>query len=328
VTPLSGPLARFGRAGAAALSLWAKRADARLEVVDAHPDPAAAMVGSCRGAWDVVFGPYGSGPAVAAIGAVAGPEGPAVWNHGGATSELTWPAFPRVLNVLAPASSYFDGLLEAARAADPSIRTVTVVHAPTGFGRDVGRGAVACARRLGYDVVEGGNSDVLVVAGSFEFELDAARRLLDRPWRVCGFVGAGVDEVLAELGRRREGLAGPSQWHGPAVTTHQPSEGPSAAWFRGAYWRAEGHDPEYPAAQAFAAGVLAARCLHDAGSREPDTVVAAATRLRCDTLLGVFRLDPVTGRQVGHQVATVQWQDGRRRVVWPPEVAERPLRLA
>jgi branched-chain amino acid transport system substrate-binding protein len=29
--------------------------------------------------------------------------------------------------------------------------------------------------------------------------------------------------------------------------------------------------------------------------------------------------------QFGHQVLTVQWQKGFRRVVWPPEQAERPL---
>ena len=28
---------------------------------------------------------------------------------------------------------------------------------------------------------------------------------------------------------------------------------------------------------------------------------------------------------VGHEVLTVQWQQGVRRVVWPPDKAERPL---
>lgn len=337
VTPLTGPLARFGRAGAAALELWASQAGATLEVIDAHPDAAAAMVAGRRRAPDVWFGPYGSSPTVAAVAAVAGPDGPAVWNHGGATSRLAWPEFPRVLNVPAPASTYFDGVLEAAKAADPTIRTVAVLHGSTGFGRDVASGAAASGSRLGYEVavldLESATAadvpaaDVLLVVGSFEDELVAARLLLRRPWRVAGFVGAGVVDVLAGLGDDRDGLVGPTQWHAPTATDHLPVEGPSAAWFRGAYWRSAGYDPEYPAAQAFAAGVLATRCLRDAGSADPTAVVAAATRLRCDTLYGVFRLDPVTGRQVGHRVLTVQWQDGVRRVVWPPEVAERPLRI-
>jgi hypothetical protein len=44
-------------------------------------------------------------------------------------------------------------------------------------------------------------------------------------------------------------------------------------------------------------------------------------------MYGAFGLDPYTGRQVAHRVLVVQWQDGARRVVWPPEQAERPLRL-
>jgi len=32
--------------------------------------------------------------------------------------------------------------------------------------------------------------------------------------------------------------------------------------------------------------------------------------------------------QVGHQVLVVQWQNGIRRIVWPPEQAECPLVLS
>ena len=78
--------------------------------------------------------------------------------------------------------------------------------------------------------------------------------------------------------------------------------------------------------QAFAAGVICARCLRD-GRTEDEAQLAAARRLECTTLYGSFRLDPETGLQAGHEVLIVQWQDGARRVVWPPERAERSLSL-
>jgi branched-chain amino acid transport system substrate-binding protein len=136
-------------------------------------------------------------------------------------------------------------------------------------------------------------------------------------------VGAGVEEVLAALGGRREGLMGPAQWLPEAAGA--PDEGPDAAWFVDAYRRATGTEPPYPMAQAFAAGVLAARCLRDAGG-DPSAQFEAARRLRCRTLYGDFELDAVTGLQRGHRVLTVQWQDGRRWVVWPEVRAQRPLR--
>lgn len=71
VTPLSGPLAGYGRAGAIALRLWAERAHARLDVHDAHPDPARAVRAAEATGADVLFGPYGSGPARAAATATS-----------------------------------------------------------------------------------------------------------------------------------------------------------------------------------------------------------------------------------------------------------------
>jgi hypothetical protein len=34
---------------------------------------------------------------------------------------------------------------------------------------------------------------------------------------------------------------------------------------------------------------------------------------------------PVTGRQVGRSVVLVQWQEGRKVIVWPPEQRQGPL---
>ena len=166
-------------------------------------------------------------------------------------------------------------------------------------------------------------ADVLLVAGSFADELAAARILLTHPWRAAAFVGAGVDEVLAPLGNLREGLLGPAQW--VATAAIQPDEGPDSDWFVANYRQVAGVDPPYPAAQAFAAGLLYARCLRDSGMSWDAAQLAAARQLVCTTLYGGFRLDPVSGLQVGHRVLTVQWQNGARRVVWPPEQAERSL---
>ncbi len=361
VTPLSGPLARYGRAGAAGLRLWAEQAAVlpppwrrvRLELRDAHPDAALAMRDGLASRPHLVFGPYGSGPTLEALAAAEC----LVWNHGGASGSIRWPAFPRAVNVLAPASSYFRGTLEAVHRADREARRVVILHATSGFAVEVARGATEAARELGFDVTAKGfvsgdaaratatipEAEVLLVAGSFEDELECARRL-GRRWRAVGFVGAGVDEVLAPLGADREGLLGPAQWIASAAL--EPDEGPDVDWFVARYRSAVAADPPYPAAQAFAAGVLAARCLRESGQRDEAAgvdspsaassgdvrlvddvaLLAAARRVGCRTLYGDFRLDPVTGLQVGHRVVTVQWQQGRRRAIWPPDLAEATLR--
>lgn len=357
VTPLSGPYAAYGQAGAHALRLWADAGGAAgllprpgtagglargapgpvvLTVFDAHPDPAAAWAAAEATGPDLLFGPYGSGPA-RAVAAVASRLW---WNHGGAQPG-SGPA-GRV-DVLAPAPTYHVGALRALVAADPSLRSVTVVHGTSGFGRAVGEGALAEAARLGLAGVAvplasgdavglaAASSDaaggVLLVAGSFEQELAVARETLPGRWRAAAFVGAGVEEVLAGLGERREGLLGPAQWLAPGPEAPAPDDGPPAAAFERAYRARTGGPPPYPAVQAYAAGVIAARCVRDAGSADDAAVLAAAGVLDTTTLLGRFRLDPASGEQVGHQVVTVQWQDGLRVAVWPPERARAAVRL-
>ena len=73
---MSGPLARFGKAGANALAIWAERSAVALEVIDAYPSAGSAIGAAEASRPDVVFGPYGSGPALAAAAASKGVEPP------------------------------------------------------------------------------------------------------------------------------------------------------------------------------------------------------------------------------------------------------------
>jgi branched-chain amino acid transport system substrate-binding protein len=343
VTPLSGSLAPFGQACATGLMLWAKYAASlplpwtgvELDVRDAGSDMGTSMRAALDTRPDVLFGPYGSGPMLAA----ACLTDRVMWNHSGATSRLSQPEFPYVINVLSPASTYFTGVLQAVRAFDPGAATVSLLHTTSGFGRDVATGAAKAAIGLKFqieavafqpsDAVSAAflvpDADVLLVVGNFADELAAAPILLKRRWRAAAFVGAGVEEVLASLGDLREGLLGPAQWM--ATASPQPDEGPGSDWFVRRYRDMAGVDPPYPATQAFAAGLLCARCLRDSGRCEDIAQLAAARQLACTTLYGAFRIDPLSGLQVGHQMLTVQWQNGKRCVVWPREQAERPLVL-
>jgi branched-chain amino acid transport system substrate-binding protein len=201
----------------------------------------------------------------------------------------------------------------------------------------VATGAVSTATKLNFEVravpfepdhaVETASTlptaDVLLVVGSFADELAVAPVLLTRPWRAAAFVGAGVEEVLAPLGDLHEGLLGPAQWVASAAL--EPDEGPASHWFVEKYRHVVGVDPPYPAAQAFAAGLLCARCMRDSGSSDDAAQLTAARQLACSTLYGPFKIDPVSGLQVGHKVLIVQWQHGTRRVVWPLQQAECPL---
>src|SRR6516164_131958 len=329
VTPLSGPLARFGKAGASALALWADRSGVSLEVIDAYPSSVSAIQAAEARRPDVVFGPYGAGPALAAVAASKG----VIWNHGGATNRLARPAYPRVVNVESPAYHYLAAVLETLAAEGLGEGSeVVIMHVDTGFGREVAEGATMAARRLGLlrrsvtfrpgragDVLaQVPAGDVLLSAGSFDDDVAIAQWDSERRWRAVGLVAAGVDELRHAIGDRVEGLYGPCQWFDDG--TVDPAVGPNSEWFSRCYWDANGAEPPYPAAAAFAAGVLWQRCAKLAGTVESLPVMAASQRLDTTTLFGRFRVDPLTGVQTGHQIRVVQWRDEERVLV------DRPLR--
>lgn len=339
VTPLTGPLALYGRVAGESVRLWADEVaepdSVVLTLYDAHPDPVSAVRQAEASRPDVLFGPYGRGPVLA----VARATSRLVWNGGGATARLAAPEFENVVNIPAPAASYFQGGLAAVRAADPEVASMVVIHTGKGFSGEVAGGVVSFAGRIGVtcaetlfrpgrageSVARAPSADVLAMVGSFEDELEMVRAANRRRWRAVLSVAAGVDEVLEALGDRREGLLGPAQWMPGAAIP--PDVGPDAEWFINSYRRRFGTFPPYPAVQALAAAVIWWECVRMAGTLEESALLAQARRLGVGTIYGAFRLDPVSGLQVGHRVVTVQWQDSFRRVVWPPHRAEASIRL-
>src|ERR1700728_2951051 len=155
VTPLSGPLSLYGRAGATALAIWAKSTalpppwtSVALDVRDTGKDIRAAPQAALATEPDVLFGPYGSGPMLAAARTCER----VLWNHGGASSRLRQPVFPQVIKCIPPASCQFSAALQAAHTVDPSITTISLLHSTTGFGKDVAEGAATTAANLHLDL--------------------------------------------------------------------------------------------------------------------------------------------------------------------------------
>jgi branched-chain amino acid transport system substrate-binding protein len=170
------------------------------------------------------------------------------------------------------------------------------------------------------EVPDAPDADVLVAAGSFRQDVELVARLRARPPAVVA-VAAGVALFGAELGPMADGVLAPSQWEEGA--RFGPDVGPGPA---DAVRSLRAAVVDYPAAQAYAAGLLALRCLEEAGSADDRAVHETARRFRCITFFGRFGMEE-DGRQSDHEVLVVQWQQGVKRIVWPPALAETELSL-
>ena len=285
------------------LELWAAWAGVRLVLGDDRSEPARAarLHEELRARCRFVLGPYGSDStrwvALASSGRV-------VWNHGAAADDVQ--RLPGVVSVPSPASGY---LAAVSRTLPPDAR-IAVVAARGPFARFAVEGLDhEPAGRFSFSddaaLITALRPDAVLACGPVEQEVALFRAL--RPL-LPGTVLAGVSPGLATfpeaLGGDPEGFLAPVQWH-PDLAG-EAELGPSS----GEVVTAAPGPLDYVAAQAYAAALVAERCL----ALSPEDPLAAARALRMTTFFGAFELAP-DGLQRGHCLAVVRWRGGRQELV-------------
>ncbi len=286
---------------------------------------------------DVLLGPYSSILAEAAAD-VAEAHEKLLWNQGGAADSIYQRGYRWIVGILTPASEYLTGLLPLVRQADSKATKVAIIRAASGqFPRAVCSGVQRVASELGCDVwlweyrqpvttftelldrVEALRPDVLLGVGRMQDDLllggELAARRLELGAAVL--VAAGIQPFRDVLGVESEGFLGPSQWE--ASTRHRHDYGPATSQVLKSMLQHASGTVDYPMVQAYAGALVAQRCVEAAGTVADAALRSMAGTLDFCTFYGRFKIDRETGRQTGHTVLIVQWQQGRKVVVWPPE---------
>ncbi len=358
---LSGQFQLQGRQALAGLRAWAKDvnqtggivlpgAKARVEVI--HYDDGSVVEGAkaaterllTQDRVDLFMGPY-SGVLAKAAAQVAERHGQVMWNQGGASEDIYRQGFAGVVGILTPPSQYLSGLPEVLRQVCPDARRLAVVRAATGeFPAAVSDGCQQRAEELGFETVlaleydpagpdydgiverlRAARPDVVIGVGRIRNDLELARRLADSGINLtaAAVVAAGIQRFHDALGDAAEGFIGPSQWEPQA--RYPVDYGPSAHSVLESLRRQSQDPTDYPMVQGYAAGLVTQRCVEAAGTLEPAALRQAAARLDFSTFCGRFKIDPTTGRQIGRTVTLVQWQQGRKVVIWPQDQAQGEL---
>ncbi len=298
---------------------------------------------------DWIFGPYST--ALTRVAAtVADAAGMLLVNHGGAGDDLyddlnrsgRRPANHRhmIVGVLSSASDYMTGFVSLLATLKFWRKRLAIVAAKTPFARAVAEGAERESKRrriwlhgvrlrLKYSThfdpdhtpdaltraLHRNRINAVVSAGRYEHDLAIMRlcaaHVPNLPVLAC--VAAGVARFGADLAEDAEGIVGPSQWEPDAEII--PQLGPSSREFIHRMRALGAPECDYPAAQAYAAGLVTLAALRAAGSLDHSNLRSAFSGLRMTTLFGDFAIDPVSGRQVGHKMLLVQWHRGRKVLI-------------
>jgi branched-chain amino acid transport system substrate-binding protein len=310
---------------------------------ESRREPAAARVEELivKDRADILIGPYSSALTLA-VAPVVERYRKVMWNHGGSSDAILRGGFHFTVSIPSPARRYFVGILEMVKVLDPSSSRIALLHGSSGtFPRAVVSGVEAYAKENGLRVVlkapypptpagfaslvsriAASRPDVILGAGRTEDDLRLACQLRARRVgaRVMGLVAAPIQLFGQNLGKDAHGFFGPSQWE-PGVRG-QPDVGPTSTEFVARFRDRFRKEPDYPAAQAYAAGLVVQRCIEAAGTLQDEPVRKMANELAITTFYGGFKLDAATGEQIGHELVVIQWQGKTKRIVWPLEIAE------
>ncbi|MBS7622268.1 amino acid ABC transporter substrate-binding protein [Candidatus Bathyarchaeota archaeon] len=164
----------------------------------------------------------------------------------------------------------------------------------------------------------GGYPDALLLIKQMR-ELDFNVKLL---WAGTGTV---FSQFAVDLGKYADGCISCTQWEKGMIYKHD--YGPSHDEFIEAFQREYNYLPDYHAATGFQQGLVIQRAMELCEDPlDSDAVRKAAGEMEMTTFYGKYKVDPVSGWQVGHKMGVIQWQDGEKVVVWPMEVNPKPVR--
>lgn len=297
-----------------------------------------------------VIAPYSSGLTITGA-PVAEKYGSLYLSHGGASNRIFEQGYQYAVQALSPATLYQAGALDMFRKADPKAKRVALAFEDSEFARMVLRGAELYAKKLGFKVVfnhtypanvtdltsllsdlKAAKAEIIVGGGHFQDGQLFARQMADLNLNVKAIsmiVAVTLPAFQEALGDKAEGMFGPVQWefgvkYSPeeAKKVGLPWFGPTnEEWLKMAMEFSGGKQPDYHAAEAGQVPLIYAKAVETANSVNPDKVRAAFNKLDFMTFFGEFKIDKDSGLQIGHTMAVVQWQGGKKEIVWPPAAA-------
>ena len=81
-----------------------------------------------------------------------------------------------------------------------------------------------------------------------------------------------------------------------------------------------GADLSYQTAQGYSACQVLLEGIKRAGTLDGERVRDAIAKMDLNNAFGAFKVDEI-GVQVAHKMVMFQWQDGKKVIVWPDELA-------
>jgi branched-chain amino acid transport system substrate-binding protein len=243
-----------------------------------------------------------------------------------------------IFMVITPAENYLDGLIDM--AAKRGLKTVAIINEDTLFPKASASGAAEAAKKRGMQVVlqeaypkgntdfsallvkiKAANPDVIAAGTYFDDAVAITRQMKElnvNPKMFGLTVGGDLPEFYDLLKQNAEYVYGSTQWD-------ESLPYPGQKEFLAAYKSKFKGDPAYHTAAGYAGCLIYAEAVKRAGTLDADKVRDQLLKMEIKTAFGEYKVEP-DGFQIAHKMVMLQWQDGKRIVVWPDDLANGKMR--
>jgi branched-chain amino acid transport system substrate-binding protein len=288
---------------------------------------------------DFLLGPYSSAITEAVANVSEKYKMPMMAPMAGATS-IFKKGRRFIFMVQSPGEVNLEGLLDV--AARKGLKTVALVNEDTLFPKAGVQGAVEIAKKKGLQVVfveaypkgntdfsallikiRAASPDVLGAATYFDDAVALTRQMKElnvNPKMFGVTVGGDLPKFYELLGANAEYVYGSTQWE---AEFPYPGNKEFVEVFRKQFGGAE---PSYHATGGYAGCMVLVEAVKRAGSLDAEKIRAEILAMDVKSVYGEFKVDQ-DGFQTGHKMALFQWQEGKKVMVWPDELATGKVRF-
>ena len=288
---------------------------------------------------DVIMGPYSSAITEAVANVNEKYKMPMVAPMASTTS-IFRKGRKFIFMVQSPAEVYLEGLIDM--AAKRGLKTVAIINEDTLFPKATVEGTKELAKQKGLQVVfveaypkghtdfsailtkiRTASPDVLAAATYFDDAVAITRQMKElnvNPKMFGVTVGGDLPKFYELLGKNGEFVYGATQWE-PELPY------PGSKEFVDAYKKEfPDADLSYHSAGGYAGCQILVEAIKRAGSLEGEKLRGEILKMDLSTVYGGFKVDD-NGFQVAHKMVLFQWQEGKKVIVWPEEMATGQIRF-
>ncbi len=289
---------------------------------------------------DLLLAPYSSGITDAVANITERYKMPIV-AYGAASSVIWQKGRKYIFNIIDIAENYQKGSMHLAKKI--GVERIAIIGEDSLFPRMSRKGAEKWAKELGIEVVLAENyssrkqgdytallqkikskrAQAIFSNSYFDDAAAQIRQLKEQNINLMMFastVGPGLPRFAKDLGPIAEYVLGFSQWEPVLALGH-----PGMKAFIDAYSDAYGGKPNYHAGTSYAAMQVFEAAVKKAGGFDNEALRQALAEIKVRTIIGTYKVN-AQGLN-SHEGLTFQIQNGERKIVWPPKLAESEARL-